>query len=203
MGTDNGLYLYNPTTDGFTGYPASADHLQQKKISLIYQAPSTPGKLWLVEADKNDIKWHLLRMDIKSGQMEKFEHQDSDKNSLGNDTLISTIFEDKKHRLWLGTESCLSLYNEKTKQFTNYTPVDTVHGPWKNHIMDIKADNNNNLWMTTEYGLLCFNPETGVFKRYIHDKDDPATLNSVYYIGNSKLLFDRDGLLWMGLRFGE
>ena len=198
LGTNNGLYLYNAATDSFTGYLVSTDFLQRKIIYMMGQAPSAPGKLWISVMDKKDNKWRLLRMDIKSGQMEKFEHQDSNKNSLGNDT-VSTVFEDKKHRLWLGTESCLSLYNEKTKQFTNYIPVDTVHGASKNHIIDIKADRNNKLWMTTDFGLLCFNPETGVFKRYIYDKDDPGSINGAYI---EKLLFDRDGVLWAGLSFG-
>ncbi len=198
LGTNNGLYLYNPTTDSFTGYLVSNDFLQRKIITMIYQAPSVPGKLWISVRDKKDNKQYLLLRDIKTGQIEKFTHLASDKHTLVNDT-VSAAFEDKKHRLWLGTESGISLYNDKTKQFTNYTPIDTVHGDYKNHIYIITAGRDNNLWMTTEYGLLCFNPETGVFKRYIHDKDDPASLNNMYI---AKLLFDRDGILWAGLSFG-
>jgi ligand-binding sensor domain-containing protein/signal transduction histidine kinase len=195
LGADNGFYLYHPSSDSFTGYLTAVDTLKRNTIQMMYEAQSTPGKLWACVINKKDKHPYLLRIDVQSGQTEKFEHLAADKNSPGNDT-VNTAFEDKKHRLWLGTAAGISLYNEKTKTFTNYRPIDTIKIPGKNNITHMTADKDDNLWIVSGYGLLCFNPGTAVFKRYTHDKDDPASINSNQIIS---MLFDREGTLWIGL----
>ncbi|HZY35691.1 MAG TPA: two-component regulator propeller domain-containing protein, partial [Mucilaginibacter sp.] len=204
--TDNGFYRYNPSADSFNGYLTSADPLQQKAINMLYQPPSTPGKLWVGVQDKKEKHSYLLLMDMQSGQTEKFEHLQGDQNSLGSDT-VHTAFEDSRRRLWLGTNAGISLYNAANHGFTNYQPVDTLKDSHKNLVSQIVADKNGLLWLATSsgvlgaafgYGLLCFNPQTGVFKRYVHEQHDPTSLanNTI-----TKLLFDRDGTLWLGLSF--
>ena len=196
LGSDNGFYLYNPSSDSFTGYFTSNDTLKQKSMYVGSQPIAAPGKLWILVKGKKDQSYHPMLMDMQSGKTEEFEHDASDKNSLGNDT-VHTTFEDKKHRIWLGTAAGLSLYNDKTNQFINYDlPADTITFRDKNSITSIIEDKDGKLWMASRYGLLCFNPETGVFKRYIHDKADPASISSNWNI--NKLFFDREGTLWIG-----
>jgi len=196
IGTDNGFYFYNPSSDSFTGHFTSDDTLKQKSMFVNFEAKSAPGKLWLSVKGKKDKSSHLMLMDLQSGKTEEFKHDEADKNSLGNDT-VNTTFEDKKHRIWLGTNAGLSLYDDKANRFINYyLPADTIKYRWKNAINHIIEDKDGKLWMASGYGLLCFNPETGVFKRYIHDKADPASLSSNWNI--NKLFFDREGTLWIG-----
>jgi len=196
VGSDNGLYLYNPSSDSFTGYFTSNDTLKQKAIYVQNQPTAMPGKLWLTVKGKTDKSAHLVLMEMQSRKTADFKHNPADKNSLGNDT-VNTGFEDKKHRLWLGTAAGLSLYDDKANRFINYYPAaDTIKYPGKNSINRIREDKDGKLWMAAGYGLLCFNPETGVFKRYIHDKADPASISSNWNI--FKLFFDREGTLWIG-----
>ncbi|MGZ3835046.1 MAG: sensor histidine kinase [Mucilaginibacter sp.] len=196
VGSDNGLYLYNPSSDSFTGYFTSNDTLKQKELYVVNQPTAMPGKLWLKVKGKKDKSAHLALMDVQSGKTSDFKHNPADKNSLGNDT-VNTTFEDKKHRLWLGTAAGLSLYDDKANRFINYyPPADTIKDRWKNSINRIREDKDGKLWMASGYGLLCFNTETGVFKRYIHDKADPASISSNWNI--NKLFFDREGTLWIG-----
>ena len=197
-GTGNGLYRYDPSSDSFTAaYLVAADTTKRKIINMIDQEKSMPGKLWISVTDQKDKHRHLLLLDTRSGQTEEFKHLAEDKTSLANDT-VNVVCEDKKHRLWLGTNYGLSLYNDKTKQFTNYTPVDTIHNKYKNQVYSLQEGMGGTLWMTSGDGLLSFNPETSVFNRYVHDKDDPSSINS-NSINNNKMLFDREGTLWMGL----
>ncbi|HWD87331.1 MAG TPA: two-component regulator propeller domain-containing protein [Mucilaginibacter sp.] len=194
-GSDNGFYLYNPSSDSFKGYFTTSDTSKQKSMQLVNQPTSAQGKLWLSVKGKKDKSAHLMLMDLQNGKTEEFTHSAADKNSIGNDT-VNIAYEDKKHRLWLGTASGLSLYDEKTNRFVNYyLTADTIVYRYKNSVNKITADKDGKLWMASGYGLLCFNPETGVFKRYIHDKADPASLSSNWNI--NKLLFDREGTLWI------
>ena len=161
---------------------------------MIYQVPSEKGILWATETNKRDGRHRLLRVDLVNGRTETFEHQPHNKHSLVND-VVNIAFEDKSNRLWFGTGSGISLYDEKTKQFTNYTPADLT----ENQITNILADKHGLLWMTSSFGLLCFNPESLVFKRYVHDKNDPTSLadNNI-----NDLYFDRDGTLWITVSWG-
>jgi ligand-binding sensor domain-containing protein/signal transduction histidine kinase len=194
LGTDNGVYHFAPLTDRFTGYLASSDTLQQRSTYIIYQAPSTKGVLWMAEMNKKDKCHSLLRMDILTGRIDRFDHLSNIESSLGNE-MVNTAFEDKNNRLWFGTDSGISLYDDKKKRFSNYVPIDSK----SNKITNIQADRDGLLWMTCSYGLLCFNPETRVFKRYIHDKDEPSSLadNAI-----NSLFFDQDGTLWITISWG-
>lgn len=190
--TENGLYRYNPATDSFAGYLVAADTMKRKRILWVYQAKSMPGKLWVNTVDRTDKIRRLLLMDIQSGHAEEFYHRAGDKNSLPNDT-VNCAFEDKEHRLWLGTNFGLSLYNDKTKHFTNYILAD--RNKFRNQVYLLREGKDGNLWMASGDGLLCFNPGTGIFCRYLHDKGDPSSITNSN--GFTDILFDREGTLWI------
>ena len=196
LGTDNGVYRYDPSSNSFTGYLTSSDTLQQKNIKVIYQGPLTPNELWLgIENKKDTGSYYLERMNVSTGNTTSFEYQLKKKNNLGND-IINAVFEDQKRRLWIGTGSGLLLYNSKANQFTKCVP-DSANS--SHEITSITADADGKLWMTSAHGLLCFNPETRVFRRYVHDNDDPASLadNKV-----NRLYFDQKGILWVTVSWG-
>ena len=102
-------------------------------------------------------------------------------NSLGANR-ISALFEDSKGRIWVGTRGGgLNLYDYKNDNFKIYS---TENGkslkqkPLSNNIRSITEDKNGNLWLATSHGVDRFNPENETFHHFVHNPDDPKSLNS-------------------------
>lgn len=68
-------------------------------------------------------------------------------NGLPSDNIIS-LYQDKKGKMWVGTDAGLSMYNGST--FTNYTTDD---GLLSNEVYAVVEDNDGKIWAGTPLGL--------------------------------------------------
>ena len=160
LGTENGLYRYNSRTDKFLPCLTSRNVLSQEIVRQIYQSPSHSELLWLATKRIKDQKLALVQLNLQTGITKHFTHNINDGDSLGSDT-VRSIFEDKQHRLWIGTTNGLSFFNSQSNQFENYCPQDTTINKWGRFISNIKEGNDGYLWLTCGYGLLRFDPKSG------------------------------------------
>ncbi|MCK9279789.1 MAG: ATP-binding protein [Melioribacteraceae bacterium] len=110
---------------------------------------------------------------------------------------IYTLFSDKDHYLWVGTERGLysiNLLNEKTEFYQNI-PLDTTSiGP--RSVTKILQDSYDNLWVGTNLGgLNLFDKKTKTFTRYTFDKLVPTSISN----NHIKTIFeDSKRRLWIG-----
>jgi len=158
-------------------------------------------------------KWHSNQwwigtygsgLGLFDGNTNQFIHtyrfHPNEQHSLSND-YINDVFVDNGGILWVGTESGLDKYDEKSNLFkliriqgqSNETSV--VRLP-----TSILEDNKiqDKLWLTVHgIGLLYLNPATSIIEPY-HLKGDASfdekTIYSIYR--------DPDGLFWLGTRTG-
>ena len=84
-------------------------------------------------------------------------------NSTLSDNFVSTIFEDFKGNIWVGTRGGLNLYNEKNKSFSSFG---MRHGFVSDMIFAISEDREGKLWISTNKGLSSFNPANKRVKNY-------------------------------------
>jgi signal transduction histidine kinase/ligand-binding sensor domain-containing protein len=112
---------------------------------------------------------------------------------------VTSILQDSKGFLWLGTADGLSKYDGYS--FTVYkNDPDDPRTLSDNFVWSIREDRAGRLWIGTGGGgLNRFDPQTEQFTRYQHDPDDPYSLShdmvqSVYE--------DRSGRLWIGTSGG-
>ena len=63
----------------------------------------------------------LNRFDPRNGEFTHFRFDAEDNSSLSND-FVWTIYEDRKGRLWVGTNGGLNLFDRSTQTFTRYLP---------------------------------------------------------------------------------
>lgn len=73
--------------------------------------------------------------------------------SNGANNYITSLFEDSKGHLWIGTYDGLFYFNRKTKVFTVFYKTSLEIN---NTILGIEEDNNNNLWLSTTNGIVKF-----------------------------------------------
>ena len=116
------------------------------------------GNLWITSFGNG-----LYVYNPSNNKSINFRYNPKDKKSIGSNT-VTTVFEDDKQRIWVGTEGGgLCLLNKDGKTFTAYS---TKQGFPSNTVFKILEDERKNLWITTTRGLVCFNPAKSSIKIY-------------------------------------
>jgi CheY-like chemotaxis protein/signal transduction histidine kinase/ligand-binding sensor domain-containing protein len=129
-------------------------------------------------------------------QSKHFEHQRNEPTSLPHD-IVTSLFEDQLHRLWVGTREGLALFEANTGSFKTYLPQADQGDPQQNHqIHTIVADGKGGLWLATRQGLQHFDPDTGQFLMYRHDQVQP---DSLARDNVDTMTLDQQGGLWLAM----
>src|SRR6218665_1167243 len=164
IGTQNGLYIYDPAKKILQLCQHDADNkasLNNNSIHSLYQ-------------DKNGTAWvgtYHGGVNIAYQYATPFTvyQNNHDPNSLNND-VVSGIIEDDKHNLWIGTEGGgLNYLDRKTGLFKNYRQIPGDSSSLSsNFIKCLYRDLSGNIWVGTSYngGLNRFDPRTGQFRHY-------------------------------------
>ncbi|MGH2645575.1 MAG: ligand-binding sensor domain-containing protein, partial [Chitinophagaceae bacterium] len=119
-----------------------------------------------------------------------FNHNDKDTSSLCND-LVWAIYKDGHHRLWIGTDNGLSLFDQKHQRFINYTDDESNPQSMKGNLVSgMVTEGDSIYWISTDAGLNRFNFKTGQFTLYASE-EGLKTNNITGFIKDSK------GMLWM------
>ena len=195
VGSDNGIYQYNEKTDHFEPHLANADSTKQ---NTFYPLVSRQGILWMPVYESKPPYKHegLWLYDTKTNAVTVFRHRTGDSTSIASDKILGKITDSLK-RLWITTDSSLSLFDPVKNNFINYTLKDSSTGKFIS-MYDIQQDKNGNFWLISNngQGLVFFNTQTRQFTRYTAHKKDPYGLE----IGNvSELFIDHWGTLWFGV----
>jgi len=217
IGTEDGLNRFDRKTAGFVRYrnvPNDLNSLSHNSVTSIYADKLHPedqsGVLWV-----GTFGGGLNAFDRDSGQFVRYQAglpdpsslsgsygPSSDPNSLSSN-FVTSIYEDRVGRLWIGTWGGLSELNREAApgtdagRFTHYqanpnVPTSLGH----NYVLSIHEDQSGVLWIGTGGGGLDqFDPESGRFIHYKADPDDPHSLSndrvwSIYQ--------DQSGVLWVG-----
>ncbi|HXF43688.1 MAG TPA: two-component regulator propeller domain-containing protein, partial [Pyrinomonadaceae bacterium] len=99
---------------------------------------------------------------------------------------IQNLFEDKKGRLWIGTnnDGLFQLFNGQIKAFT------TRDGLPDNHVSPSAEDTEGNLWAGTDKGAVIISPDGGI---KVIDTTNGLSDNVI-----SRIFLDREGNIWIG-----
>lgn len=145
---------------------------------------SADGLIWI---PTNDGLW---RIDIDKGESRKLSMEDG-----FSDFRFTSIWEDKRGRLWLGTLlGGLNLYDPETKSIK---VINKGQGLSNNSVMSIIEDDEGDFWAGTEYGINLISSD-GVVLNSFHPEDG-LTYDIFERFDPFK---DEDGKLWFGSRKG-
>ncbi|QPK64496.1 response regulator [Methylomonas sp. LL1] len=154
---------------------------------VITMTQDQQGFIWLATIGQ------LLRYD--GHELKSFKKMPNVKGGLQFDSITSVI-EDRRHRIWLGTREGLVVFEPETETFkTIALPEDSADEGQGRNIRSLISDGGNGFWLATRAGLRHFDPDSGQFQIYRHDPNDPASLA----LDNIEALArDPDGGLWIG-----
>ncbi|SKC85479.1 hybrid sensor histidine kinase/response regulator transcription factor [Ohtaekwangia koreensis] len=162
------------------------DGLSQSNVTCIIQ--DRDGFMWFGTRDGLN-KYDGYKITI-------YRNDPSNPGSISHN-YIRALYEDSKHRLWVGTEDGgMSLYNRERDDFSNYmhNPHDTASIS-SNKVKAIAEDSHGILWIGTGGGgLNRFDPAKNTFRCYRHAVADKHSIS-----GNDieDILEDSKGNLWI------
>jgi signal transduction histidine kinase/DNA-binding response OmpR family regulator len=166
------LYQLNRQTDRF-------ENFNQEAIDIFSMAEDHNGTLWAGTA------FGLIKVDRQNKNFIRYIITKP----------VRAIHEDKKGRLWIGTEGLgLILFDrEKGKPGESYTDAE---GLSNNSVLNILEDGKGHLWLSTFNGLSEFNPEDKTFKNYFQDDG----LQSNQFLYNAALRLTSGEMIFGGIK---
>ena len=118
-------------------------------------------------------------------------------DGLSNNT-ISSIFQDSKGFIWIGTQSGLNRFDGRTFILFKNDPLNP-NSLSSNCINGMSEDKKGNIWIATDNGLNVYNPNTGKFKKYFYNEKNINTIKNNYVYN---VFVDSKGFVWVKtLRF--
>lgn len=151
------------------------DGLSQNTVTSILQ--DERGFMWFGTKDG------LNRYDGKKFKI--FKHTPGETSGLGN-SLIKCLVEAGDHRLWVGTDSGLYVYDPQTERFEAVPLYDPDGKRITKPVSDLDRDPEGRIWIVVEAnGIFCHDPRTGVTENRYREKRAIRTL-----------CCDRRGVIW-------
>jgi signal transduction histidine kinase/ligand-binding sensor domain-containing protein/DNA-binding response OmpR family regulator len=186
-----GLSLYNRQKNSFEHFHFHNTGLSRnavvKSICSDYR-----GMLWIAPYAS------LYVMDPGSRSISRVDLPDADGNPVK--TVVECVFEDSKHRIWIGTEHGLFRYTIATNSFRRFLyregdPSSLAH----DHVRAIAEDRSGSIWVGTTNGLSKLEPDEQHFATYRHTPGNKESLSNNRV---NCMVADNDGLLWVGTMNG-
>ncbi len=152
------LTAFDPVTEEIKTYkfnPNNPEALPGTIISELYE--DMDNKLWI-----SFFSVGLFSMDRNTDTFTKANYEVRN-NYITGPVQITSMYQNKKDILWIGTAQGLLKYKTKEGTAELFT---TKNGLSNNRIYSIIEDKANNLWISTSNGISKFNIEKEAFKNY-------------------------------------
>jgi signal transduction histidine kinase/ligand-binding sensor domain-containing protein len=146
---------------------------RHKKVFRHYFLPDGTNPLrdfratYLFES-ADQTKWigtttGLIRIS-NEGEMKVFQFSDNYHGISSN--VIHAIAEDSQHRIWVGTDGGVNIYDPNSTNEDEFIYYDTRDGLPDNNVCGIIEDANGNMWLSTLNGLSYFDLSLRSFRNF-------------------------------------
>ncbi len=192
LGTwEGGITMYDEKKEKFVHFrpnPSDPNSLSDNRIYDIL-SDCDPNKLWIAT-----VGYGVNMLDITTQKFRRFTHDPHNPLSLSSEA-TSTLCQDKKGNIWIGTARGLNLYLADKGGFVRYEHQENdPQSLSSNMINDILEDKEGVLWIGTHEGLNKMTKE-GKFVRFTLQDGLP---NQVIV----RIAEDENGLLWLATKGG-
>ncbi len=191
VGTSGGgISLYDRSRDRFINYP-ERENIPGFPANAVIRGICSDylGKIWIAQFQSPYL------LDPVTNRLSKMELIPSGKVPPPKLTLFC-VFEDSRHRMWVGTDQGLFEYIRAMHSFRQFRH-DSTNGsdPLNDKVKALVEDKGGRLWVGTEGGLCTLQEGAPEFTSYRKtDSTDPVlgrqTINAI--------ALDKDGMLWIG-----
>jgi ligand-binding sensor domain-containing protein len=163
VGTNMGACLFNRHTKTFTQIPVDEknDASMRHNSIIVNIYIHSDGSVWLCSFGSGIYRYYP-----KENKYERYDYKAEDSTTLSFHTPVA-IINDKKNRLWVGTEEGLNLYNPEKNNFTRLKSIRTNGKRADDIIASMVLRDDGKIWIgTIAKGLYIFDPETRTAEVY-------------------------------------
>ncbi len=194
VGTQFGLYRYNPEADTFTAYlneSGNSNTISNNNIRVICE--DNDGILWI----GTDNGLNVFNREDETFTV--YLNSPDDSESISSNA-VKTIYENYDGNMWIGTEGGLNIFNRDDETFTVYTnDLNDPDSISNDTIRTMFKDSSGIIWIGTANGLNRYNPETDSFIVYMNDPDNQNSISGNFI---TSICEDDYGNLWVGTLTG-
>ncbi|MEI6945643.1 two-component regulator propeller domain-containing protein [Paraflavisolibacter sp. H34] len=192
-GVAGSVSLYDRKKDRFRHFPRNPTTSPHNSNLTRSACSDYQGKIW------TSYYGGLQVLDPKTNGVSSFPIDPRRPGGIPTDRIIC-LFEDRQHRMWVGTNQGLFRYNRATASFTRYQHADGDPSSLSHNIVKaIAEDKQGTLWVGTADGLNRLKPDGTGFISYRHSNSDPNTLSHNFIFS---VAADAANQLWVGTEAG-
>jgi signal transduction histidine kinase/ligand-binding sensor domain-containing protein/DNA-binding response OmpR family regulator len=176
------------TVDRFVHSPADASSLGDDRVRAVLV--DRRGVMW-VGTDAG-----LDRREPSSAGRVAFTHLTVRSNTplALIDTAVTSLYEDSRDRLWIGSVPGVSAFDSARTTIRHYYHrYRTFRYGW-GIAVGLVEDPTGQLWVSTISELMRLDPSTGVFTYFRHDPLNPESMNDL----PTRVYRDRSNVIWVG-----
>ena len=193
IGTENGLYIYNPETETFTNHKQNYNDRYSLNDNAIYT----------IFRDREDnilIGTYFGGINIFPNSFRQFLYYDygyTDNYLSGK--AVRQIIGEKSGNLWIATEDGgLNYYDRNKDEFVHIMPEPGKNSLSYHNVHSLLLDSDHHLWIGTFIGgLNKYDLTTKTFTHYSSSAYPDLIANNIF-----TLLEDRDKKIWIGTTNG-
>ncbi len=162
---DAGIYCYNPQIGSISHFQGTQNPLMGFTDNGAWKAfNSRDGILWIGGTQGNIYRVNPLHRDIPKTHL--------------SDEPVTSIYEDSKGTLWVGTDHELFRNDKKTGITKRYKTELNLANTEYNTIFTIGEDKQGNLWIGSRNGLFRWDSKNDRFINYKYDKKNNNSVSS-------------------------
>ena len=197
VGTREGLDIIELTSNNYTHIGAlSQSSVLQANPSVLSLFQDSKNRIWTGTSDGLFMTDQITKKMLADDFIQVNYNDRYFNHSIEN--RIYTIFEDNKHRIWVGTKNGLScIYPDNTFRFLTHS--DSILSSLSNNtVRAILQDKKGRLWVGTEKGLnMAIYTEDSLigFKHYYYKYGKKNCLSNDMVL---TICETEDGILWIG-----
>ncbi|WP_257670589.1 hybrid sensor histidine kinase/response regulator transcription factor [Parapedobacter tibetensis] len=188
IGSDKGLFRYDPTTEQYRRY-SRQDGLSSNSVSALYLGKD--NRLWVC-TDGGGINV----LDGASGAIQHI--RSNDEGGILTSNAVFAVYEDAQSRQWIGTlRGGINIIDPNKRNFERIQyPVPNGMVSAKNFVLSLAEDGDQSVWIGTDGGgLINWDRKTNRFKRFGAEDAANGSLSSNYV---TSVLRDRKNNIWVG-----
>ncbi|MEM6343704.1 MAG: two-component regulator propeller domain-containing protein [Bacteroidota bacterium] len=209
----SGLNYYNPWRVKFEHYQQQAystNSLSNNYVFSLLNSQKDPWRSLWIGTHGGGLNQMIYDSLTQTSRFLHYISDGDDPQSLSDEVVLS-LTEDQKGNLWVGTFQGLNLLRPEVRDayvsgkiskptferlgYANGEPEAFTNAFFPSML----CDHQGNVWIGTNRALYCYNAERSSYKRFIHEADQPNSLNS----NNLLCLFeDSKHRIWVGSHHG-